>query len=412
MSGESILIADDSSEIRDTLADYLKSLGYRVQTAPDGRKAAARIGSQPLDLVITDLQMPFVDGLGVLQAAKAHDADLPVIILTGHPTLESAIDALREGAHNYLLKPVENLDELHHVVRNALMHRHLTLENRRLVEELRALNASLAQRVAQQTDQLREAYEQLKSLDQMKAEFVSVTSHELRTPITQLFITADLLQTQLDQGSIPGARMYLAELVGQSQRLQRVIDNLFDFSQMDRNEFQLELGECHLIALVRSTVDLWRLRVEKKKLRVDISTPDQAVTITADTPRLQHALGQLLDNAIKFTPPGGRIRVAAHWPAPPPWTQPIPSAFAVIAVIDSGPGVPAEKQQAIFQAFTQMDMSDQRQYGGLGMGLTIASKIVLAHGGRITLNSEPGKGSTFAIWLPMNVNTSSFSIPR
>ena len=90
----------------------------------------------------------------------------------------------------------------------------------------------------------------------------------------------------------------------------------------------------------------------------------------------------------------------------------MPSAFAVIAVIDSGPGVPPEKQQAIFQAFTQTDMSDQRPYSGLGMGLTIASKIVLAHGGRITLNSEPGKGSTFAMWLPMNVNTSSFTIPQ
>jgi signal transduction histidine kinase len=301
---------------------------------------------------------------------------------------------------------------LGHVVENALAHRRLILENRRLMEELRVINASLAQRVAQQTEQLREAYEQLKSLDQMKAQFVSVTSHELRTPLAQLFMAADLLQGQLDQGSVVGAKSYLADMVSQSQRLQRQIDNLLDFSQIDRNEFTLEQGECRLIALVRSTVDLWRLRVEKKKLRLDVTLPDQDMTLTGDTPRLQHALSQLLDNAIKFTPSGGRIRVAAHWPTPPPWTQSLQSAFAVIAVIDSGPGVPAEKQQAIFQAFTQMDMSDQRRHGGLGMGLTIASKIVLAHGGRITLNSEPGRGSTFAMWLPLNVNTSSFSIPR
>jgi len=162
---------------------------------------------------------------------------------------------------------------------------------------------------------------------------------------------------------------------------------------------------------VRSTVDLWRLRIDKKKLRLDMSLPDHDIVASGDTPRLQHALGQLLDNAIKFTPPGGRIRMAAHWPTPPPWTQQLQSAYAVIAVIDSGPGVPAEKQQAIFQALAQMDASDQRRLGGLGMGLTIASKIVLAHRGRITLNSEPGKGSTFAMWLPLSVNTSSFSIP-
>lgn len=411
MPGESILVSDDSAEIRNTLADYLRSAGYRVQTAADGRKAVTLINSQPFDLVITDLQMPFVDGLGVLQAVKACNSDIPVIILTGHPTIESAIGALREGAYNYLLKPVENLDELHHVVQNALSHRRLTLENRRLLEELRVLNASLAQRVAQQTEQLREAYEQLKSLDQMKAEFISVTSHELRTPLAQMFFTADLLQEQLNRGSIQGAKAYLADMMAQSQRLRRQIDNLFDFSQLDRNEFKLELGLCSVLELVNSTVELWRLRIEKKKLRLEVALPHQDLVLTADMPRVQHALGQLLDNAIKFTPPGGRVRVAAHWPAAPPWTQPIPSSFAVIAVIDSGPGIPNEKQHAIFQVFTQADMSDQRRYGGLGMGLTIASKIILAHGGRITLNSEPGKGSMFAIWLPMNVTTSSASIP-
>jgi len=393
------------------LADYLKSASYRVQTAPDGRKAIELINSQPFDLVITDLQMPHVDGLGVLQAVKACNCDIPVIILTGHPTVESAIGALREGAYNYLLKPVENLDELHHVVQNALSHRRLTLENRRLMEELRALNASLAQRVAQQTEQLREAYEQLKSLDQMKAEFVSVTSHELRTPLAQMFFTADLLQEQLNQGSIVGAKAYLADMMAQSQRLRRQIDNLFDFSQLDRNEFKLELGRCSVLELVNSTVELWRLRIEKKRLRLEVALPQQDLVLTADMPRVQHALGQLLDNAIKFTPPGGRVRVAAHWPAAPPWTQPIPASFAVIAVIDSGPGIPSEKQHAIFQVFTQADMSDQRRYGGLGMGLTIASKIILAHGGRITLNSEPGRGSMFAMWLPMDVTASSVSIP-
>jgi signal transduction histidine kinase len=412
MASENILIADDSAEIRDTLADFLKSLDYRVQTAADGRKAAALINSHPFELVIADLQMPFVDGLGVLQAARARDADVPVIILTGHPTIESAIEALRQGAYSYLLKPVENLDELRYVVENALEHRRLTTENRRLLEELRVVNASLANRVAQQTQQLREAYEQLQSLDQMKAQFVSVTSHELRTPLAQFFFTADLLQGQLDQGSIAGAKTYLTQLLSQGQQLQRLIDNLLDFSQMDRDEFKLDLGECHVSELMRSTVELWRLQIEKKHLSLDVSLPERNVVLNADTPRLQHALGQLIDNAIKFTPPGGRIKVAAHGPTPPPWTQALQSSFAVIAVIDTGPGIPLEKQQAIFQAFTQTDMSDHRRYSGLGMGLAIASRIVLAHGGRITLNSEPGKGSMFAMWLPMRPDTSPFTKPR
>jgi signal transduction histidine kinase len=216
-----------------------------------------------------------------------------------------------------------------------------------------------------------------------------------------MFITADLVQTQLDQGSIIVAKKYMAELNAQGQRLQRLIDNLLDFSAMDRNEFQLELSECRLNEMVNATLDLWRLRVSKKQIQLNAQLPDRDILLTADMPRLQHALSQLIDNAIKFTPTGGRIAVGVAGPTPPPWTQSLPSSFAVVAVMDSGPGIPLDKQQAIFQAFTQMDMSDSRRFGGLGMGLAIASRIVVAHGGRLTLRSDPGRGSTFAMWLPM-----------
>ena len=411
MSGESILIADDSGDIRNLLADYLRGLGYRVQTASDGEKAVALIGAQSFDLVITDFQMPRLDGLGVLQAAKAHDLDIEVVILTGHPTAESAIGALRKGAYDYLLKPVENLDELGHLVENALTQRRLTLENRRLMEELRVLNANLANRVAQRTEQLRQAYDQLKSLHQMKAQFVSVTSHELRTPLTQILLTADLLKEQISRRSLSGAEVYLREMVSQSQRLQRLIDNLLDFSLMERNEFKLNLGECHLPALVRSTAELLRPRIEAKRLDLSLAVPDRDIALIADEPRLQNALGQLLENALKFTHPGGRIMVGVHGPTRAPWTEAASSPFAVIAVIDSGIGIPADQQQAIFESFTQVDMSDQRRYGGLGVGLTITARIVTAHGGRITLKSQLGKGSTFAMWLPMRAKTSPFVLP-
>jgi signal transduction histidine kinase len=412
MSGESILIADDSGDIRNLLADYLRGLGYRVQTASDGEKAVALIGAQPFDLVITDFQMPRLDGLGVLQAAKAHDLDIKVVILTGHPTAESAIGALRKGAYDYLLKPVENLDELGHLVENALTQRRLTLENRRLMEELRVLNANLANRVAQRTEQLRQAYDQLKSLHQIKTQFVSVTSHELRTPLTQILLTADLLKEQISRRSLSGAEVYLREMVSQSQRLQRLIDNLLDFSLMERNEFTLNLGECHLPALVRSTAELLRPRIEAKRLDLGLAVPDRDIALIADESRLQNALGQLLENALKFTHPGGRIMVGVHGPTRAPWTEAASAPFAVIAVIDSGIGIPADQQQAIFESFTQVDMSDQRRYGGLGVGLTITARIVTAHGGRITLKSQPGKGSTFAMWLPMRAKTSPFVIPK
>ena len=355
--------------------------------------------------------MPRLDGLGVLQVIKAHAPDTQVVILTGHPTLESAIGALRDGAYDYLLKPVENLDELRSVVERALKHRNLVLENRRLTEELRALNADLESRVEQQTHQLREAYAQLQSLDEMKAQFVSVTSHELRTPLAQLFLATDLLADQIQHHSLMDAEMYLEAITAQSQRLRRLIDNLFDFSLMERGEFELARGECHLAALARAAAEMWRERVEQKQMRLELSLPERDIVLYADASRLQNALDQLLDNAFKFTPEGGRILLGLHGPARAAWDGAGQSVYAVMAVADSGVGVPAEKQPAIFQAFTQADMSDRRRFGGLGMGLTIAARIVSAHGGRITLKSEPGQGSVFAMWLPMRITTSPLARP-
>jgi signal transduction histidine kinase len=413
MSGESVLVADDHVQVRSFLAEYLRSLGHRVQTAADGEQAATliRTHAEGFALVISDLQMPRLDGLGVLQVTKALAPDTEVIILTGHPTLESAIGALREGAYDYLLKPVENLDELRAVVERALKHRHLVLENRRLTEELRALNADLESRVEQQTHQLREAYAQLQSLDEMKAQFVSVTSHELRTPLAQLFLATDLLADRIRHHSLTDAEMYLGAITAQSQRLRRLIDSLSDFSLMERGEFELERGECHLAALARATADVWRERIEQKQMRLDLSMPEHDIVIYADVSRLQNALDQLLDNAYKFTTEGGRILVGLHGPTRAPWDGAGQSMYAVMAVADSGVGIPAEKQPAIFQAFTQADMSDRRRFGGLGIGLAIAAHIVNAHGGRITLKSEPGQGSVFAMWLPMRVNMSPLVKP-
>jgi signal transduction histidine kinase len=413
MSGENILVADDNDQVRSFLAEYLRSLGHRVQTAADGEQAAVliRANTEGFALVITDLQMPRLDGLGVLQVVKACTPDAQVVLLTGHPTLESAIGALREGAYDYMLKPVENLDELRSVVERALKHRSLVLENRRLTEELRALNADLEGRIEQQTYQLREAYAQLQSLDEMKAQFVSVTSHELRTPLAQLFLATDLLADWIQAHSLEDAETYLEAITAPSRRLRRLINNLFDFSLMERDKFELARGECHLAALARATAEMWRERIEQKQMRLELAMPERDLVLYADASRLQNALDQLLDNAFKFTPEGGRILVGLHGPTRAPWDGAGQAVYAVLAVADSGVGIPAEKQSDIFQAFTQVDMSDRRRFGGLGMGLTIATRIVNAHGGRIMLKSEPGQGSVFAMWLPMRITTAPLAKP-
>jgi signal transduction histidine kinase len=398
MAGERILIADDSKDIASFLHGYLAQQGYQVQVAYDGETAVRLFVADPFDLVLTDLQMPRLNGLGVLHRVKERSPDAQVIILTGHASLETALDAMRHGAFDYLLKPVEMVDQLQLAIDRALLHRSLLVENRRLMEELHSAKGRLEQRVVEQTRELREAYEQLESLDRMKSEFVSVVSHELRTPLSVILLSAQILTSDHDRLAAGRRQEHLTNLMLYSRRLKRMVENLLDFSLLERGELQLERSRIGVIGVMQEVADVYQPRAQGKGVALHIVPPKTALHVDADPARLSNALGQLVDNAIKFTDKGGRIVIGAHGPVSAPGGQ---QTFSVIAVADSGVGIPADRQRALFKAFMQIDMSDRRRFEGIGLGLALANRIVKAHGGQITLKSEPGRGSTFAIWLPV-----------
>ena len=399
MAKERILVADDSKEVAAFLQGYLTQQGYEVQVAYDGETAVRLFLTQPSALVLTDLQMPRLNGLGVLHRVKERSPDTQVVILTGHASLDTALDALRHGAYDYLLKPVENVDQLQFTINRALLQRHLLVENRRLVEELQQANAQLEQKVAEQTHDLRAAYEQLQGVDRMKSEFVSIVSHELRTPLQVILLAAQMLNTYPDVLTPERRREHLTNLQLYGRRLKRLVENLLDFSLLERGELQLELARINVADVIREAAEVYLPRARDKGLTLQAALPKTELIVQADSARLFNALGHLVDNAIKFTARGGRVVVGAHGPVRSPGGSPQP--HSVIAVADTGVGIPADRQRLLFRAFSQVDMSDRRHFEGIGLGLALAHRIVAAHGGQITLKSVPGAGSTFAIWLPL-----------
>ena len=398
MTEPRILVVDDSEIIREMLASYLGTLGYRVDVASDGQSALDKFLIFRYQLIISDLQMPFVEGLSLLKQVKAIAAQTQVIILTGHATLDSAVEALRLGAYDYQFKPLDNMESFARLVDRALKHYALLTENERLVEELRQANAQLESQVAERTRELQIANESLRSLDRLKNDFISVVSHELRTPLA-----AVVLQTQMltqDLRSMPPDKLGHAytSLATNTRRLQIQIDNLLDFALIERGELDLNFKPCSMNQIARDVVDLYEARAMEKHLNFTLALPPTtALSVIADGPRLRSALVHLVDNAVKFTPEGGTITISVHGMATMPGgTEPA----VAIAVRDNGIGIPPELQQKLFTGFNQADMSTTRRYGGMGIGLALAARIATAHRGKITFKSELGNGSLFALWVP------------
>jgi signal transduction histidine kinase len=383
------------------LGSFLANLGYHTDLAADGEVATRLFKAHPYDVVICDLQMPRVEGLMVLAQVKAVDPDVQVIILTGHATLETAIEALRLGAYEYQLKPVDDMEIFARLVERAYNHRQLVRENKRLLAQLQETNARLESEVENRTHELRAANESLRGLDRLKNDFISVVSHELRTPLAVVTLEAQMLTSGMQFSPEKQHEIHQTLLVN-ARRLQIQIDDLLDFALIERGELELKFTACPINQIVRDVVDLYSARAAEKHLKVTLNLPPTAqLTVVADGPRLRSALMHLVDNAIKFTPENGAVIISVHSMVLVPDTD--VSAIAV-SVRDTGIGIPAETQRNLFSAFNQADMSTTRRFSGMGMGLALAKRIVEAHGGRITFKSDTGQGSLFALWIPVRQN--------
>jgi two-component system, sensor histidine kinase len=398
MTTKRVLVADDSEAIREMLGSFLANLGYHTDLAADGEAALSLFKMHPYDVVICDLQMPNVDGLTVLAQVKALDPDVQVIILTGHATLETAIEALRLGAYEYQFKPVEDIEIFSRLVERAYHHCRLLRENQQLLAQLREANAHLESEVNKRTHELRAANESLRNLDRLKNDFVSIVSHELRTPLAVITLEAQMLAGGM-QFSPEKLQEIHQVLLTNARRLQIQIDDLLDFALIERGELELKFTACSINQIVRDVVDLYSARAAEKQIKISLNLPPTVqLSVVADGPRLRSALMHVVDNAIKFTPHHGTVVVSVHSMVFVPDTDILAVA---IAVRDTGIGIPAGTQQNLFTAFNQADMSTTRRFSGMGMGLALAKRIVEAHGGKITFKSDAGQGSLFALWIPV-----------
>ncbi|MBL8057324.1 MAG: HAMP domain-containing histidine kinase, partial [Anaerolineales bacterium] len=228
----------------------------------------------------------------------------------------------------------------------------------------------------------------------LKASFVAAISHELRTPLATVIGFADLLHRgQL--GEVPADQQEAVHFILKSGlELRKLIEDLIHFAASMRGEMVMTWDDVALDALAAEAVAIARPKAERAGLRLETTELAGLPVWRADREKLGWALGQLLDNAVKFTPRGGVVRFSVTASAP------ASAAEVVLAVADTGVGIAAEHLPAIFAPFYQVDGSATRRYEGTGLGLALVKRIVEAHGGRVDVESEPGQGSRVAIRLP------------
>lgn len=251
---------------------------------------------------------------------------------------------------------------------------------------LQASNRSLERRVEERTAELQKALERVSELSHLKANFVSNISHELRTPLTHIKGYIELLVTE-SLGPITEEQRHALAISQQSTgRLETLIDDLIMVSLASRGEMSMKQETVDICRLVNLAVKSHSENASRRGVELQTAMDGNIPAVQADSQKVAWVIGQLIDNAIKFTPSGGCVEMSVRREG---------QNLVIVSVADTGIGIPANRLQDVFEPFYQLDGSTTRQYSGTGLGLSLVRQIVEAHGSMLEVQSMEGRGSTF-----------------
>ena len=327
-----------------------------------------------VDLVLADYNLPQFSALRALRLLRERDVDTPLIVVSGQIGEDVAIAAIHEGAADYLLK--DRLARLGAAVRGAL-ERHEMEREKRLAD----------QALAELAVELKETNADLIRANQVKSQFLAHVSHELRTPMNAILGFSQLLaERDADYDSVTRID-YLRRIFSNANHLLDLINEILDLSKVEAGHANLNISRIELGSVIAEVLSTSRAMADPK--RIELFIPPADVTVMADQGKVRQILYNLVSNAVKYTPEGGRVEV----------TVATAGEEAVVCVSDSGKGIALGDQERIFEEFHQLD-EDMPGVRGTGLGLSLARRFVQLHGGRIWVESEKGKGSRFYFSLP------------
>jgi signal transduction histidine kinase len=385
-----ILILDDEELIRFVISKHLVKCGYRVSVAASAAEAYDLLDELRFEAIVTDVFMPGEGGISFLGNVHQRMPDVPVIIMTGHVELQLAIDAIKNGAFDFIQKPFDP-GYLRRVIDRAVEYATL----RRLEQNYRS---ELEQTVAVRTAELRQALGELDAarssqlrIATEKSEFMATISHEMRTPMNGVIGALELLLGQ----DLSGKQSEYAQLARQAaDTMMELVNRMISFASGMRQHPIACCAVTELPALLEELVDSYQPRCACKGLTLVVNLePTLPMRAMCDGEQLKRLLDILLGNAVKFTEKGF-VRLDATRE-----TGAGGQAGIHFTVSDSGIGIPADMRERIFEPFFQVDGSKTRRFEGMGLGLSIARQIALLLNGDLRVESIHGKGSSFHFWF-------------
>ncbi|MDD5215473.1 MAG: response regulator [Methylococcales bacterium] len=397
MAGD-ILIVDDSPENLKFLKETLTSEGYRVRPASSGQLALQSIYAKLPVLILLDVRMPEMDGFEVCRRLKADDTTkaIPIIFASALTDTSEKVKGFELGAVDYVTKPLNAQEILMRVATHLSLfvaRRQLENKNRELQETAAELN-QYRKYLENSIRELSIAKEAAEKANVAKSTFIATMSHELRTPLNAILGFSELMS--LDKSTTETQRETLRIINRSGAHLLSMINDVLDISKIEAGRLEVDIQAFDVIKLLNEIGEMINVRAVSKQLEFSVNlAADIQRFIKSDSKKLRQVLINLLGNAIKFTS-NGKITLQAY-------TKPFTSSdtlMLVIDVIDSGVGIPAEKQKELFKPFVQL-VQENADIKGTGLGLAISKSLIELLGGQISVTSVLGEGSIFKIELPV-----------
>lgn len=485
-----LLVVDDEKGIREGCRRILVSEGFSVDVGENGEEGLKLVKTKPFDLILVDLMMPVMGGLEMMEQVRLYDPEIIMIVITGFATIETAVEAMKHGAYDYIPKPFTP-DQLLAVVNRGLEKRRLSLQAQRLMEErdqkllevaneeskihtivnsmadgilvtnrerqlvlwnpaavkmlnlnekleagedvgeaiqvktlLDLINKALLPDSSQYTaiseeieltgpekktlmanvSVIRDRDGQhlgvvstfrditsLKELDQVKSQFVSMVTHELRAPLSAVegYLSAYLSGAA---GNDPEMnRQMLERAKARTHSLLDLVNDLLQFSRLESKRVERKKELLDVGDIISNTVELLKNQGERNGITVTMDLPEKMPLIEADRAEMEQLFTNLISNAIKYNVPKGKVSITAG-----------PSNhYLTVRIADTGIGIGKDHLSCIFDEFYRVCEPETRYITGTGLGLSIVKRIVESHFGRVEVDSKVGRGTTFTVKLPI-----------